>query len=259
MTWDEIRAQLEAELGEPVTIDALTGGWRIAQRAQGHRHSADDVLTAHYALRERPRRPRALDLGDGHRRRSACSCCGGCRRRAARRGRGAGDQPSPAAREHRGQRRSRRGSSLTSAICATSRRRAVPARHRQPAVLSARHRRSCPRTRRRRTPGSSCAATSATTRAPPRATSPTTACSCSAFRPRSAPARSRLRAPPPGSRHASRDVIPRAGAAPLFTLFACRRVATGRVRSRAARSRSATTTAACPPRCRRCARGSGSS
>jgi len=27
MTWHAIRLDLEAELGEPVTIDALTGGW----------------------------------------------------------------------------------------------------------------------------------------------------------------------------------------------------------------------------------------
>lgn len=51
-TWDTLRADLEAELGEPITLDALTGRWKIAQRAAGHRHSVDDVLTAHYALCE---------------------------------------------------------------------------------------------------------------------------------------------------------------------------------------------------------------
>jgi tRNA1(Val) A37 N6-methylase TrmN6 len=48
--WETIRNTLEAELGEPVSIDALTGAWKIAQRVGGHRHSADDVLTAHYAV-----------------------------------------------------------------------------------------------------------------------------------------------------------------------------------------------------------------
>ena len=71
-TWDAVQRELEAELGEPITIDALTAGWRIAQRAAGHRHSSDDVLTAHYALRAHdahlgpaPPEPRALDLGAG--------------------------------------------------------------------------------------------------------------------------------------------------------------------------------------------------
>jgi tRNA1(Val) A37 N6-methylase TrmN6 len=64
--WDALRRELEAELGgDPITLDALTSGWRLAQRARGHRHSADDVLTAHYALRARPAARRALDLGAG--------------------------------------------------------------------------------------------------------------------------------------------------------------------------------------------------
>jgi tRNA1Val (adenine37-N6)-methyltransferase len=50
MLWDALVGELEAELGEPITLDALTGTWRIAQRAAGHRHSVDDVLTADYAL-----------------------------------------------------------------------------------------------------------------------------------------------------------------------------------------------------------------
>jgi tRNA1(Val) A37 N6-methylase TrmN6 len=65
VTWDLIRAELEAELGEPITIDGLTGTWKIAQRAKGHRHSADDVLTAHFALRHAPAAASVLDLGSG--------------------------------------------------------------------------------------------------------------------------------------------------------------------------------------------------
>jgi len=65
VTWDALRAELEAELGEPVTIDALTGGWSIAQRAKGHRHSIDDVLTAHFALQVAPGAATVLDLGTG--------------------------------------------------------------------------------------------------------------------------------------------------------------------------------------------------
>jgi tRNA1Val (adenine37-N6)-methyltransferase len=65
VTWDVLRAELEAELREPVTIDALTGGWKIAQRARGHRHSVDDVLTAHFALRMAPGATTVLDLGTG--------------------------------------------------------------------------------------------------------------------------------------------------------------------------------------------------
>ena len=65
MSWPAIRHELEAELGEPVSIDALTGAWSIAQRVAGHRHSADDVLTAWFALREMPHAPVALDLGTG--------------------------------------------------------------------------------------------------------------------------------------------------------------------------------------------------
>jgi len=61
--WDAIRARLEHELGESITIDSLTRDWRIAQRAAGHRHSADDVLTAHHALRFEA--DAVLDLGTG--------------------------------------------------------------------------------------------------------------------------------------------------------------------------------------------------
>lgn len=64
-TWDEIHRSLEAELAEAVSIDRLTGGWQIAQRVAGHRHSADDVLTAYRALREAGEAGSALDLGAG--------------------------------------------------------------------------------------------------------------------------------------------------------------------------------------------------
>lgn len=56
---------LELELGGGVTLDGLTGGWSIFQRAKGHRHSVDDVLTAAYALAVSPRVTRHLDLGAG--------------------------------------------------------------------------------------------------------------------------------------------------------------------------------------------------
>ena len=81
--WQEERRGLEAELGERITLDALTGpnglldrealqddaggaaGWLIAQRKGGHRHSIDDVLTAWYALQISPRVTEHLDLGTG--------------------------------------------------------------------------------------------------------------------------------------------------------------------------------------------------
>jgi len=63
--WASIRARLEAELGEAITIDALTRQWRIAQRAAGHRHSVDDVLTAAHAIGAAGAADRVLDLGAG--------------------------------------------------------------------------------------------------------------------------------------------------------------------------------------------------
>ncbi len=81
--WHEERHRLEVELGEKITLDALTGangltsheplkddaggaaGWLIAQRLKGHRHSADDVLTAWYALQISPPVTEHLDLGTG--------------------------------------------------------------------------------------------------------------------------------------------------------------------------------------------------
>ena len=62
---EQARAALERELKEPITLDGLTGSWRIVQRAKGHRHSVDDVLTAAYALEVSPRVTRHLDLGTG--------------------------------------------------------------------------------------------------------------------------------------------------------------------------------------------------
>ena len=81
--WQQARECLEAELGERITLDALTGpigltdrepwqddagaaaGWLIAQRKGGHRHSIDDVLTAWYALQVSPPVREHLDLGTG--------------------------------------------------------------------------------------------------------------------------------------------------------------------------------------------------
>ena len=62
---EQARAALERELGERITLDGLTGSWRIVQRAKGHRHSVDDVLTAAYALEVSPQVTRHLDLGTG--------------------------------------------------------------------------------------------------------------------------------------------------------------------------------------------------
>ena len=81
--WQAERQRLEQEFGERITLDALTGptgligrepcrddaggeaGWLIAQRKKGHRHSADDVLTAWYALQISPPVAEHLDLGTG--------------------------------------------------------------------------------------------------------------------------------------------------------------------------------------------------
>ena len=81
--WQQERTTLEADLGERITLDALTGprglidrepwqddaggqaGWLIAQRKGGHRHSIDDVLTAWYAFQVSPPVRDHLDLGTG--------------------------------------------------------------------------------------------------------------------------------------------------------------------------------------------------
>ena len=50
---------------EELTIDGLTRDWKITQRRRGHRHSTDDLLTAWYAAEHVQRRDRLLDLGSG--------------------------------------------------------------------------------------------------------------------------------------------------------------------------------------------------
>ena len=65
MNLEARRAELEAELGEPITLDGLSGAFKIFQRKKGHRHSTDDLLTAWYALEHAPHVTRALDLGTG--------------------------------------------------------------------------------------------------------------------------------------------------------------------------------------------------
>ncbi len=64
--WNARRIELEAELGEEITVDGLTATWKIFQRRRGHRHSTDDVVTAFYALDILEEPPTAtLDLGTG--------------------------------------------------------------------------------------------------------------------------------------------------------------------------------------------------
>jgi len=63
--FETARLELEREFGESVTLDGLTGAWFIFQRARGHRHSIDDVLTAAYALEVSPAVSQHLDLGAG--------------------------------------------------------------------------------------------------------------------------------------------------------------------------------------------------
>lgn len=50
---------------DATTIDAITGGWSIEQRVKGHRHSTDDLLTGWYAAETAPDATRLLDLGAG--------------------------------------------------------------------------------------------------------------------------------------------------------------------------------------------------
>ena len=52
-------------VSDDVTIDALTAGWTIAQRRKGHRHSTDDLLTGWYAAEVVTDAQRILDLGSG--------------------------------------------------------------------------------------------------------------------------------------------------------------------------------------------------
>ncbi len=50
---------------EDLTLDGLTRDWKIVQRRRGHRHSTDDLLTAWYAAEKAPGLTRILDLGSG--------------------------------------------------------------------------------------------------------------------------------------------------------------------------------------------------
>jgi tRNA1(Val) A37 N6-methylase TrmN6 len=50
---------------DELTIDGLTRDWKIVQRRRGHRHSTDDLLTGWYAAEHAPGRTRLLDLGSG--------------------------------------------------------------------------------------------------------------------------------------------------------------------------------------------------
>jgi tRNA1Val (adenine37-N6)-methyltransferase len=59
------RETLEAELGEELTLDGLTRDFRILQRRRGHRHSVDDLLTAWYAATKIRAPSSMLDLGTG--------------------------------------------------------------------------------------------------------------------------------------------------------------------------------------------------
>ena len=47
------------------TVDGLTRDWQIIQRRRGHRHSTDDLLTGWYAAEQVPAPSRVLDLGSG--------------------------------------------------------------------------------------------------------------------------------------------------------------------------------------------------
>lgn len=67
-TAEELEARLGAlrsEMGEEMTLDALTRDWKIFQRRRGHRHSTDDLLTAWYAASHVPAARTLLDLGSG--------------------------------------------------------------------------------------------------------------------------------------------------------------------------------------------------
>lgn len=53
-------------MSDELTEDHLTIGWKILQRKHGHRHSTDDLLTGWYAAEKTsPERRRLLDLGAG--------------------------------------------------------------------------------------------------------------------------------------------------------------------------------------------------
>jgi tRNA1Val (adenine37-N6)-methyltransferase len=50
---------------DELTVDGLTRDWTITQRKRGHRHSTDDLLTGWYAAEKAPGATRILDLGSG--------------------------------------------------------------------------------------------------------------------------------------------------------------------------------------------------
>lgn len=52
-------------MGDLLTDDALTGTFRVFQRARGHRYSLDDVATAYEAVNARPDAAACADLGCG--------------------------------------------------------------------------------------------------------------------------------------------------------------------------------------------------
>ena len=67
-TPDELDARLRSlarEFGEEITLDALAGEFRMYQRRRGHRHSVDDLLTAWYAAMQVSAPAAILDLGTG--------------------------------------------------------------------------------------------------------------------------------------------------------------------------------------------------
>lgn len=61
---DDAPIEEPAELGE-LTLDAIAGSFRIAQRRHGHRYSLDDVLTAYEAAQSAPDARLCLELGSG--------------------------------------------------------------------------------------------------------------------------------------------------------------------------------------------------
>ena len=59
------QAEVEKNLGEPLSISGLCGELKIFQRLNGYRHSIDDATTAWYALQKCPDANETLDLGTG--------------------------------------------------------------------------------------------------------------------------------------------------------------------------------------------------
>ncbi len=52
-------------MADDETIDRITRDWQMIQRRRGHRHSTDDLLTGWYAAENAPGASRILDLGAG--------------------------------------------------------------------------------------------------------------------------------------------------------------------------------------------------